>query len=49
MSERFDQLVDLIEQPFTDLHSEGLAGVFPKDAERILAVIDGVNNRAETA
>ena len=39
----------LFEQPFTDLHSEGLAGVFPVDAERILAVIDDVNKRAEAA
>jgi len=39
----------LFEQPFTDLHSEGLAGVFPNDAERLLAVIDEVNKRAEAA
>ena len=39
----------LFEQPFTDLHSEGLAGVFPVDAEKILAVIEDVNKRAEAA
>lgn len=39
----------LFEQPFTDIHSEGLAGVFPNDAERILAVIETVNRRAEAA
>jgi type I restriction enzyme R subunit len=39
----------LFEQPFTDIHSEGLAGVFPNDAERILAVIEDVNRRAEAA
>jgi type I restriction enzyme R subunit len=39
----------LFEQPFTDIHSEGLAGVFPNDAERILAVIETVNKRAEAA
>jgi type I restriction enzyme R subunit len=39
----------LFEQPFTDLHSEGLAGIFPHDAERVLAVIDEVNKRAEAA
>lgn len=39
----------LFEQPFTDIHSEGIAGVFPNDAERILAVIETVNRRAEAA
>jgi len=39
----------LFEQPFTDSHAEGLAGVFPNDAERILAVIEEVNRRAEAA
>jgi hypothetical protein len=33
----------------TDIHSEGLAGVFPNDAERILAVIETVRRRAEAA
>ena len=32
---------------FTDFHAEGLAGVFPNDAERILAVIEDVNKREE--
>ena len=39
----------LFEQPFTDFHAESLAGVFPNDAERILAVIDNVNRKAEAA
>ena len=39
----------LFDQPFTDIHSEGLAGVFPNDAERILVVIDDVNRMAEVA
>jgi type I restriction enzyme, R subunit len=39
----------LFEQPFTDRNVEGLAGVFPNDAERILAVIEEINKRAEAA
>lgn len=39
----------LFEQPFTDSNVDGLAGVFPNDAERILAVTEDVNKRAEAA
>jgi type I restriction enzyme, R subunit len=39
----------LFEQPFTDFYAEGLAEVFRNDAERILALIDDVNRRAEAA
>ncbi len=37
------------EQPFTDLNPEGIAGVFPERAEKILAVIEDVNKKAEAA
>jgi type I restriction enzyme, R subunit len=39
----------LFEQPFTDFHLQGVAGVFPNDSEVILAVVDSVNKRAEAA
>lgn len=39
----------LFEQPFTDLNPEGIAGIFPERAEKVLAVIDGVNRKAEVA
>ncbi|MCX7124246.1 MAG: hypothetical protein NTU49_00540 [Gammaproteobacteria bacterium] len=39
----------LFEQPFTDFHSEGVVGVFPNDAERILKVIEDVNSKADAA
>lgn len=42
-------LEKLFEQPFTDLHAEGLAGVFPNDAERIIALVEDINRRAEAA
>lgn len=39
----------LFEQPFTDSNIQGLAGVFPNDANSILTVIAEINKRAEVA
>ena len=41
----------LFEPPFTDLHDQGLVGVFPDDADvvKLVRIIDGINQNAQVA
>ena len=40
----------LFETPFTDIHDNGIVGVFnPDDAEKIVTIISGINNNAIAA
>ena len=39
----------LFEPPFTDAHDQGIVGVLPEDAPRIVKVIERVNANADVA
>lgn len=41
----------LFESPFTDLHDQGLTGVFDNDADviKIVSIIDNINENATVA
>ena len=39
----------LFEPPFTDLHHEGVLGVFPDGAEMVVEIIRGVDENAEVS
>lgn len=40
---------ELFEPPFTDLHDQGVVGVLPDDAKRVVAVIETINSNAVVA
>jgi type I restriction enzyme R subunit len=39
----------LYEPPFTDMHSQGLDGILPEHADKIVSIIQHVNTNADAA
>ena len=36
----------LFDKPFTNINDQGVAGVFPQHAGKIISIIDGINANA---